>query len=87
MIMLTINNIEESMGLYPLFRFEQSDDPMLTDDQYVLIENKNITVHLCPYESCFVVNAWESSTNRMYSKDYDGLLDAMEHAVSLRYLK
>lgn len=65
-----------------LFIFEESDEPMLYDDQYVLRSNKDITIQCCE-DGMYSVNKWFPEVEGMSCDEVDNLNDAFKLALSL----
>lgn len=65
-----------------LFTFEESDDPMVEDDQWVLKSNPDITIQVCDYAGGYAVN--QLSDNMMYDHGvFSTLKSAAAKALSI----
>jgi len=65
------------------FRFEESTDWQVEDDQYVYTKDENITIQ-CLEDGSFSVNQWnEKDETQTFHKTHGSLEDAIYHAVSL----
>ena len=63
------------------FIFEESDDPLLCDDQYTLEANKNIYIQV---SSKFIVHKWVDEEEASYNiGSFSTLKDAMTQALQL----
>lgn len=49
-----------------LFTFEESQDPSVEDDQWVLKSNPTITIQVCPYAGGYAVNEFNEEEGMMY---------------------
>lgn len=64
---------------YSKFVFEESDEPELTDDQYVLKANKNIYIQV---SDKYIVNKWVEKEEASYHiGEFDTLKEAMIKAI------
>ena len=64
------------------FIFEESDDPLMYDDQYILKSDKNITIQL--NDNYIHVNKWVEEEEAMYHLgSFKCLREAMEQAFIL----
>jgi len=63
------------------FIFEESDDPLLYDDQYTLEANKNIYIQV---SNKFIVHKWVDEEEASYNiGSFSTLKDAMTQALQL----
>ncbi len=65
-----------------LFAFEPSDDPTLTDDQYVLRSNTDITIQVCE-DGGYVVNKWMPTEKLMWNGPVTTRTEAFQLALTL----
>lgn len=65
-----------------LFAFEPSADPTLTDDQYVLRLNNDITIQVCE-DGGYVVNKWMPTEELMWSMPVRSRAEAFQLALTL----
>ena len=63
-----------------LFKFKKSDDPLLTDDEYVYIKDKSVTIQICGNGN-YCVNKWVESEQKMYHSPFMSLTNAMKYVV------
>ena len=64
------------------FIFEESDDPLLYDDQYTLEANKNIYIQV---SNKFIVHKWVDEEEASYNiGSFNTLKDAMTQALDIQ---
>ena len=64
------------------FIFEESDDPLLYDDQYTLEANKNIYIQV---SNKFIVHRWVDEEEASYNiGSFSTLKDAMTQALDIQ---
>tara|TARA_R100000654_G_C2585674_1_gene112324 strand:- start:14 stop:277 length:264 start_codon:yes stop_codon:yes gene_type:complete len=67
------------------FIYEESDDPFMYDDQYILKANKNIYIQVSDsamYLHKYIVNKWVEKKEASYHLgEFDGLEEAMIKAI------
>ena len=63
-----------------LFKLKKSDDPLLTDDEYVYTKDKSVTIQICG-NGVYCVNKWVKSEQKMYHSPFMSLTDAMKFVV------
>ena len=66
---------------YSKFVFEESDEPELTDDEYVLKANKNIYIQV---SDKYIVNKWVEKEEASYHiGEFNSLDDAFKKAIEI----
>ena len=53
-----------------LFKLKKSDDPLLTDDEYVYVKDATVTIQICG-KGLYCVNKWEilSADEMLWSEE------------------
>jgi hypothetical protein len=64
-----------------LFTFHESDEPLLTDDGWVLNANGDISIHCA--DIGYIVNEWVAKDESFYLYRKDTLDEAMTYALEL----
>jgi len=67
-----------------LFKLIKSDEPTLTDDEYVYIKDKSVTIQICG-NGLYCVNKWVSNEECMYHSAFMSLKDAMKLVINKKY--
>lgn len=67
-----------------LFKLIKSDEPTLTDDEYVYIKDKSVTIQICG-NGVYCVNKWVKSEQTMYHSPFMSLTDAMKIVINNKY--
>ena len=64
-----------------LFKLIKSDEPTLTDGEYVYIKDKSVTIQICG-NGVYCVNKWVKSEQTMYHSPFMSLTDAMKIVIN-----
>ena len=67
-----------------LFKLIKSDEPTLTDGEYVYIKDKSVTIQICG-NGVYCVNKWVKSEQTMYHSPFMSLTDAMKIIINNKY--
>jgi|TARA_R100001530_G_scaffold30348_1_gene23820 hypothetical protein len=67
-----------------LFKLKKSDDPLLTDDEYVYVKDATVTIQICG-KGRYCVNKWVSKEETMYHSDFMPLSNAMKLVIDKKY--
>mgnify|MGYP003147476884 FL=1 len=66
-----------------LFRFEESDDPLVEDDVWVLKADENISIQVCQ-DGTFSISKFVEGEGCFYHRDnYKHLSHAMQKALAM----
>jgi|TARA_X000001388_G_scaffold9636_1_gene5893 diaminopimelate epimerase len=64
-----------------LFKLIKSDEPTLTDNEYVYTKDKSITIQICG-NGVHCVNKWVESEQTMYHSPFMSLAEAMKLIIN-----
>lgn len=67
-----------------LFKLIKSNEPTLTDDEYVYTKDKSVTIQICG-NGVYCVNKWVKSEQTMYHSPFMSLKDAMKLVINKKY--
>ena len=67
-----------------LFKLKKSDDPLLTDDEYVYVKDATVSIQICG-KGLYCVNKWVSKEETMYHSDFMPLSKAMKLVINKKY--